>query len=396
MVSTDTKQVKNIVFIGASCAAMGASIAWCEDHEENYRFILIEEKTHFNHVFAFPRASVIPGFEKELFVPYDNMFMGDESIGKVVHARATSIHKDYVELDRDVTGFGTKIEYAYLVYCAGTVIPAPGRLTVNTKAEGIEALKRYQEIIRESERPIVIGAGAVGLELAAEIKEHYPEKTVTLLHSRNRYLPRYKVSMDVMIYNTLKKTGVKQVLGDRVILPPGGFPLEVKPIEVHTKGGKTIHGDLAIMCIGMTPNSGMLGAISPDSINKETGFVNVKPTMQIQDDKFTNIFAIGDVIEHTDVKTGHYAWMQGLAALENIRKMINGATQQELVPYKSKDLALIKVILGEKKAVMQTHVLGPLVTFGSWVSGRSIPENVYASSSWGWLKTPLDEEHTSL
>lgn len=84
------------------------------------------------------------------------------------------------------------------------------------------------------------------IELSAEIKEHYPEKTVTLLHSRNRYLPRYKVSMDVMAYNILKKVGVKQVLGDRVILPPGGFPLEVNPIEVHTKGGKIIHGDLAV------------------------------------------------------------------------------------------------------------------------------------------------------
>jgi hypothetical protein len=84
------------------------------------------------------------------------------------------------------------------------------------------------------------------IELAAEIKEHYPEKPVTLLHSRNRYLPRYKVSMDIMIYNILKKTGVKQVLGDRVILPPGGFPLEVNPIEIHTKGGKIIHGDLAV------------------------------------------------------------------------------------------------------------------------------------------------------
>lgn len=49
-----------------------------------------------------------------------------------------------------------------------------------------------------------------------------------------------------MIYNTLKKTGVKQVLGDRVILPPGGFPLEVKPIDIHTQGGKTIQGDLAV------------------------------------------------------------------------------------------------------------------------------------------------------
>ncbi|GAA5801137.1 hypothetical protein EDC94DRAFT_210609 [Helicostylum pulchrum] len=396
MVSTNSTQRKNIVFIGASCAAMGASLAWCENHDENYRFILIEEKTHFNHVFAFPRASVVSGFEKELFVPYHNMFGGDDTIGKVVQARATSIHKNYVEIDREIEEFGTKIEYAYLVYCAGTRIPAPGRFTVDSKAECIEALQKYQEVIRESESPVIIGAGAVGLELAAEIKEHYPEKKVTLLHSRNRYLPRYKVSMDVMIYNILKKTGVKQVLGDRVILPAGGFPLEVKPIEIHTKGGKVIHGDLAIMCIGMTPNSALLGSFSPDTISKESGFVKVKPTMQIQDERFPNIFAIGDVIEHTDVKTGHFAWMQGLAALENIRKMIDGAAQEDLAPYKSKDVALIKVILGKKEAVMQTHVLGPLATFGSWISGRSIPENVYASSSWGWLKTPLDEEHTNL
>lgn len=101
------------------------------------------------------------------------------------------------------------------------------------------------------------------------------------------------------------------------------------------------------MCIGMTPNSGLLAELSPDTINKDTGFVEIKPTMQIRDDRFTNIFCVGDVSNHTDVKTGHYAWMQGLAALTNIRKMIEGATQEELEPYKSKDLALIKVVLGE-------------------------------------------------
>ncbi|CAO3621670.1 unnamed protein product [Mucor hiemalis] len=386
MVSTDVSEYKNIVFIGASCGAMGACLSWCEDHVEGYRFILIEEKTHFNHVFAFPRASVISGFEKDLFIPYDGLFDRDESIGKVIQARATKIHENYIEIDREVDGFGKKVEYAYLVYCAGTQIPAPGRFTVNNKEEGIECLKKYQEIIREAERPIIIGAGAVGIELASEIKEHYPEKTVTLLHSRNRYLPRYKVSMDVMIHNILKKRGVKQVLGDRVILPPGGFPAEVNPIEVHTKGGKIIQGDLAIMCIGMTPNSGLLAELSPETINKDTGFVEIKPTMQIRDDKFTNIFCVGDVSNHTDVKTGHYAWMQGLAALTNIRKMMEGATQEELEPYKSKDMALIKVILGEKDAVVQTHMLGPLVTLGSWIAGRSIPHDVYASASWGWMK----------
>jgi hypothetical protein len=49
-----------------------------------------------------------------------------------------------------------------------------------------------------------------------------------------------------MTYNILKKFGVKQIQGDRVILPKEGFPFEVKPVEVHTKGGNVIHGDLAV------------------------------------------------------------------------------------------------------------------------------------------------------
>jgi NADH dehydrogenase FAD-containing subunit len=101
------------------------------------------------------------------------------------------------------------------------------------------------------------------------------------------------------------------------------------------------------MCIGMTPNNALLETFSPESINKENGFVKVKPTMQIQSDKFTNIFAAGDVIDHTDVKTGNFAWMQGLAVLTNIRKLMNGATQEELEPYQSRDVALIKLILGK-------------------------------------------------
>jgi NADH dehydrogenase FAD-containing subunit len=131
---------------------------------------LIDEKSHFNHVFAFPRASVISGFEEDIFVPYENMFNNDDTIGKVIQARAIGIHEQYVSLDRKVDGFGDQIEYAYLVYAAGTSIPAPGRFTENSKEECIERLKQYQKVIAESERPIVIGAGAVGLGKAAVVK----------------------------------------------------------------------------------------------------------------------------------------------------------------------------------------------------------------------------------
>lgn len=97
----------------------------------------------------------------------------------------------------------------------------------------------------------------------------------------------------------------------------------------------------------MTPNSELLGKLSPKSVNKQTKFVKVKSTMQIDDDEYPHIFAAGDVIEHTDVKTGHFAWMQGLTALANILKLINGGSYDDLEPYVSKDVALIKIALGE-------------------------------------------------
>lgn len=50
-----------------------------------------------------------------------------------------------------------------------------------------------------------------------------------------------------MTYNLLKnKLGVRQIMRDRVNLPEGGFPLEVKPLAIQTKMGRTIEADLAV------------------------------------------------------------------------------------------------------------------------------------------------------
>lgn len=87
------------------------------------------------------------------------------------------------------------------------------------------------------------------LELASEIKEHFPEKHVTLIHSRSRYMAKYKESVDRMTYNVLRKHGVRQILGDRVILPENGFPLKVEPLQIRTKNGKVIDGDLAVSAV---------------------------------------------------------------------------------------------------------------------------------------------------
>lgn len=145
---------------------LGAALQWQTETEalRTHRFIMVDEKSHYNFVYAFPRACVKTGFEKELFVPYDNLFGGDDQVGKVVHARVVAIHEHHIELDRSVPEFGTRIDFEYLIYAAGATIPPPGRFSATyTKADGVAMLKKYQQVIREAKRPIIIGGGAVGL-----------------------------------------------------------------------------------------------------------------------------------------------------------------------------------------------------------------------------------------
>lgn len=255
--------------------AIGSAVTWRDAPLPSHRLIIIEQKSHFHHVYAFPRAAVKSGFEDSLFVPYDNIFNKDKSVGHVIRAKAIAIHPNKVELDREVEGFGSFVSFSHLIYAAGTTIPAPGHFEAYDKAKGIGYLRAYQNLIRQSQKPVIIGGGAVGLgklkvynnfsvlafdnnasldffflflsELAAEIKDYYPEKEVTLIHSRDQYLTPYKYSLHQMAYNLLKnKLGVRQIMRDRVNLPEGGFPLEVKPLVIQTKKGRSIEADLAV------------------------------------------------------------------------------------------------------------------------------------------------------
>ena len=64
-----------------------------------------------------------------------------------------------------------------------------------------------------------------------------------------------------MTYNLLKnELGVLQVMGDRVQIPKGGYPLEVKPITIETKKGRSIDADLVVksQSSGISQKNGVL------------------------------------------------------------------------------------------------------------------------------------------
>ncbi|KAI8893056.1 hypothetical protein BC833DRAFT_609717 [Globomyces pollinis-pini] len=395
----DTDVTKNIVLIGGSCFLFGTLLKLKQlEFPTGYRIIVIEKHSHAHYMFAFPRAAVISGFEQDLLVPYDNALPSEQ--GTVINAAVTKINKDSVELDRSIDGFGQSIPYSYLIYATGAKHPEPGNFNdSDTKDLVIKKLKHYQSSIQNAKKICIVGGGAVGVELAAEIKEHYPEKSVTLVHSRERYLPMYLPAMHKQIFDVLHSLGVIQILGDRVLSND-----DKQATNLKTKNGLEIECDLMIPCTGMSPNSELIAKLSPSSVDPNNKYVKVKPTLQIVDDQYPNIFAGGDVCNIDQVKVGFAAFQHSYVVIENIFKLIRKdepqrfarttnsffnclrmSTSTDSVELKTHTPVLpqIGLALGSTTSVSQVSLFGRSFIIGSFFMKTT--SNVGADRAWHWL-----------
>ena len=145
-------------------------------------------------------------------------------------------------------------------------------------------------------RVVIVGAGATGVELAAELhnttrvfaayglRNIDPERFlhITLLNADPRILPMLPERIARAVTGALEDLGVRVACSEQAI--------EITASEVKTKGGKTYSADLAVWAAGIK------GAdLLTDLDGLETNRVNqlvVLPTLQTTRDP--NIFAIGD------------------------------------------------------------------------------------------------------
>jgi NADH dehydrogenase FAD-containing subunit len=171
----------------------------------------------------------------------------------------------------------------------------------------------------EGRRVVVIGAGAVGIEFAAEIKSYYPQISVTLVHSRNEVLSSEPLPADVKdrAKLLLEEEGVDLVLGSRATVteqPNGQF-------TVALANNQTITADFVI-----------------DSTKKGTPTTDVLPTECLNEDKEIMVhqslmfkdtipnasshFGVGDVIAWSGIKRAGSATVMGQAAAQNVYSAI--------------------------------------------------------------------------
>lgn len=91
-------------------------------------------------------------------------------------------------------------------------------MTATDSGEACAELRTVQENVKSARKIVVVGGGAVGIELAADIKSFYP---VTLVHSRGRLLNNFGPRLHEYVLNVFRRLEIETILGERPQILPG-------------------------------------------------------------------------------------------------------------------------------------------------------------------------------
>ncbi|XP_041032006.1 ferroptosis suppressor protein 1-like [Carcharodon carcharias] len=306
-------------------------------------FTLIDIKDAFHHNPGALRASVESGFAKKTFISFAKTFAENFRQGKVVDI---DLEKQDVILES-----GEIVHFSHLILATGSSGPFPGKFAEPVTMEN--AIQIYEDLVKkvqEAQRVVVIGGGSAGVEMAAEIKTDYPDKEVTLIHSKIaladvQLLPSVRQGLK----DILLKKGVQLQLGQKVINLQDLVVNEMQDnIKVVTDKGLEIITDMVICCTGIRINSSAYSNAFKDWL-AEDGALLVNEHLQVNG--LENVYAIGDCAHVKEPKMAYHAGLHGVVAADNI---VNSLGKKCLKVYKPGSLTML-LSMGRNDGIGQLY-----------------------------------------
>ncbi|PYH94735.1 FAD/NAD(P)-binding domain-containing protein [Aspergillus ellipticus CBS 707.79] len=212
------------------------------------------------------------------------------------------------------------LDYDYLVVATGLRRPWPTVPVATTKSEYSAQAQRYIDHLQTCNSVAVIGGGAVGIEMAAEIKHRYPSKEVTLVHSRSELLSSEQLPSEFreQVNRLVQGGGVNVILENRVT----SVTDESGPPKVVTlQNGRQIAADEVIWA---TSSAAPITEFLPKEALDDKGFVEIFPTTHVAGNipNGDSHFAVGDVIATPGIRLAAGAIRMGKVAAASIAHMI--------------------------------------------------------------------------
>ncbi|CAG8636195.1 10743_t:CDS:2 [Ambispora leptoticha] len=344
----------NIIIVGGGYAGVQVAQGLDKSLSRTHQIILIEKKTHFYHAVGSLRAMVEENFEEQILVPYTLLLKNG---GKVVHATVTEIHKNEVIVVTE-TEWGTSIPFEYLILATGSSYSVPAKVDIATKEEIVSEIRKRRDAVKNSSKILIIGGGAVGIELAGELATVYKEKTITLVHAGETLLhPKFPKKLRDDLYKQLKDLNVNIILSEKMVLPEGGLGDGLASQKLQTDKGTTIESDIQFFAIGARPNTSLIKTLDASLLEEKTNLIKVTPTLQLEHEEFKHMFAVGDVTNVDETKLAYRAEQQASVVTKNVEALI---AKNNLTEYSSPSEVII-VTIGKTGGAALLPVFGGLV-----------------------------------
>ncbi|KDR73138.1 hypothetical protein GALMADRAFT_125165 [Galerina marginata CBS 339.88] len=352
---SSTQERQNIVIVGGGSVGLTTfdAIAATLDASK-YNLVLITPRPFYTHLIAGLRMVVTSegGLEDRILMPLDKKFDADHK--KLIVAEVTSITDDGAKDQHVTLDNGETVPFFILVLGPGSLWEGPLAFS-NTKAEILESVQSWREKFKNAKDIVLVGGGAIGAELAGEIKDLGANKNVTIVHAQSHLLnDAYPVRWRKSASKTYRDRGVNFVFDDYV------DDLEIKDGHITTRAKKSIKADLVVPTRGPRPNTKFVQSLGPNALTS-AGYIKVTPTLQVPD--HPHIFAGGDVIDWNEQKQAFKAQAHASVIAKNVLSLLN---EKSLVPYKT---AFEGVLLTNGKNG-GTAYFGILwgITLGNWLS----------------------------
>ena len=244
-------------------------------------------------------------------------------ISMKVRHEVTAIHPEKKTVTVRNLDDGTIFEEIY-----DKLLLSPGAQPTQPKLPGIgidklftlrtvEDTFRIKEYIDKNHPKSVVlaGGGFIGLELAENLRELGMD--VTIVQRPKQLMNPFDADMASFIHNEVRKAGIHLALGQTV----EGFQERNGGVDVLLRDSATLHADMVILAIGVTPES---------KLAKDAGLtLGIKGSILVNDRMETSvpdIFAVGDAVQVKHYVTGEDALIslagpankQGRIAADNI------------------------------------------------------------------------------
>ncbi|MBO1418878.1 NAD(P)/FAD-dependent oxidoreductase [Streptomyces sp. FH025] len=331
----------------------GAAVAKALESEAEV--VLIDPRDAFANVAGSLRALARPEWAPNMFFPFKTLL----TRGRVIQDRAASVDATGVTL-----ASGEHVAADYVVLATGSTYPYPANPSAATVADALEDFRAsHQELLR-ADTVLILGAGPVGLELAGEIKEVWPDKKVTIVDPATELLPGFEPEVVEDLRGQLAALDVEVRLGTGLTAEPGTRPGLAGSFTVTTTAGDEITADVWYRAHGTTTNTdyladGRLTALDPQGRIPVTEKLNVRG--------HDHVYAVGDITDVAEAKMAGYAMQHADVVAKNILAQING--QEPTEAYRPLGFPMILLPLGTKGGVGQLpSPEGPFVAPAETVS----------------------------